>query len=585
MIHVSAIVRKCMQPLLWLHSFLLLTMFGLCSTSAGAEPVDRIRLNQIGYLPLAPKLAVVPDGGGAEFWLVDVTSGTEVLRGPLGRAQRWDAAGETVRTADFSAFTKPGRYQVRVSTFADSMPFDIRDNIYDDLLKASIKAFYFNRASVGLEERFAGIYSRPAGHPDTLVYIHPQAASGERPANTVVASPKGWYDAGDYNKYVVNSGITLYTLLKALEDHTDYFQNLTLNVPESASPLPDLLAEILWNLDWLETMQDPFDGGVYHKLSTLRFSDAVMPHTLMQPRFMMPKSTAATLNYAAVMAMAARVLKPWRQLLPGRLDRYNQAALAAWQWAEVNPRRQYLQPDGVNTGLYAQVNEDWLDERLWAATELYLTTGDKRFLKRIALPASLQVPYWAEVDALAIYSLLGAERTPRKLRRQALTLLTQAADEILRHYEQSGYRVPLVNDDFVWGSNAVAMNKALLLLYAERMDGSREYRVAARALLDYILGRNPVGYSYVTGYGSRSPMQPHHRISAADDITRPVPGFLVGGPQAGAPDGCEYPSPLPARSWLDDWCSYSTNEVAINWNAPLVYVVAALRTETAPERK
>lgn len=582
MIRVSTTVRKRIQIRLWLKGFLLLTVFGISSTGVAAEPPDRIRLNQIGYLPQAPKLAVVPDGGGAEFWLVDVASGTEVLRGPLGRAQRWEEAGETVKIADFSAFSKPGRYQLRVSHLADSMPFDIRDNIYDDLLKASIKAFYFNRASVGLEQRHAGIYSRPAGHPDTLVYIHPQAASRERPANSVVASPGGWYDAGDYNKYVVNSGITLYTLLKALEDHQDYFQNLSLNIPESANPLPDLLAEILWNLDWLETMQDPFDGGVYHKLSTLRFSDAVMPHTLMQPRFMMPKSTAATLNYAAVMAMAARVLKPWQQLLPGRLERYSQTALQAWHWAEANPRVQYLQPDGVNTGLYAQVNEDWQDERLWAATQLYLATGNKRFLKRIELPSTLQVPWWAEVDALAIYSLLDAEKTPRKLRSQALTLLTQTADEIMRHYEQSGYRVPMAKDDFVWGSNAVAMNKALLLLHADRLDGSREYRAAARALLDYILGRNPVGYSYVTGYGSRSPMQPHHRISAADSITRPVPGFLVGGPQPGAQDECEYPSSLPARSWLDDWCSYSTNEVAINWNAPLVYVVAALRAEAAP---
>ncbi len=74
-------------------------------------------------------------------------------------------------------------------------------------------------------------------------------------------------------------------------------------------------------------------------------------------------------------------------------------------------------------------------------------------------------------------------------------------------------------------------------------------------------------------------MFPHHRISAADGIVAPIPGMLVGGPHSGRQDGCSYAHLEPARSYLDDWCSFSTNEVTINWNAPLVYVLGALLSE------
>jgi endoglucanase len=135
--------------------------------------------------------------------------------------------------------------------------------------------------------------------------------------------------------------------------------------------------------------------------------------------------------------------------------------------------------------------------------------------------------------------------------------------------------------DFVWGSNAVALNQAMMLIQGFRLNGRREYLDAAQSLLDYVLGRNAVGQSFVTGFGLLQPMHPHHRISEADGIAEPAPGMLIGGPaplQIDAQD-CKvpYPSRLPAKSYLDNVCSYTTSEVAINWNAPLVYVAGALQ--------
>ncbi len=545
--------------------------------AASDDRLPPIHVNQLGFAAESPKIAVVPAAAGADFWLVDASSNKEVLRGPLTTARTWDMAEQSVRLADFSAFEKPGRYFVRAEGAADSPAFRIGDGVLDEALKASVKAYYFNRTGAGLEERHAGEFARPPAHPDTIVYIHEAAASEQRPAGTVVSAPKGWYDAGDYNKYVVNSGITMFTLLRALQDFESTFATMELNIPESGNRLPDLLDEILWNMDWLELMQDPDDGGVYHKLTEQRFSAAVMPHLLNAPRYMMPKTTAATLDFAAMMAMAARVLQPYAPHLSGRLERYRNASARAWQWAEKNPEVLYQQPEDVNTGTYARPGEDLQDEWLWAASEMYALTGKRAFLKRATLPQSASVPEWADVGTLGLYTLAEADRVPSKIKAEARRLVIAAADTMVDEWRASAYQVPMVKRDFVWGSNAVAMNKAMVLLMADRLASKADYRSAAQGLLDYLVGRNPTGYSYLTGYGSNTLKDTHHRVSYADDVEEPVPGFLAGGPHPGWQDECEYPSRAPARSFLDDWCSYSTNEVAINWNAPLIYVLAAFR--------
>jgi endoglucanase len=135
--------------------------------------------------------------------------------------------------------------------------------------------------------------------------------------------------------------------------------------------------------------------------------------------------------------------------------------------------------------------------------------------------------------------------------------------------------------DMVWGSNAVVLNQALVLLQGHWLTGRRDFLDAAQSQFDYILGRNPLGVSFVTGYGVRTPMHIHHRPSEADGIDEPVPGLLSGGPNPGRQDArdCKVPyaSSVPALAWLDDNCSYASNEIAINWNAPLVYVSAALQ--------
>ncbi len=538
-----------------------------------------IKVNQIGFYPDSPKIAIIPGSDEGEFYIIDAITDEVVYTGEVKNTSVWIHSGETVMIADFTDFTTPGKYYVLHPTVGISYNFKIEDKVHRNLHKAALRAYYYNRASIDLKKIHAGKWHRPAGHPDTVVYVHESAATPERPAGYVISSPKGWYDAGDFNKYIVNSGISTYTLLAAYEHFPEYYNDLYLNIPESANQISDILDEARWNLNWMLTMQDPNDGGVYHKLTHLQFQTIMMPHEVTADRYVVMKSTGATLNFAAVMATAARVYEKYD---PEFAQAALEAAEYAWEWAVENPEIYYVQPPDVRTGQYG--DDDFSDEFDWAAAELYITTGnDEYWNARNFHEIDVGIPVWQYVRPLAWVSLLHHRDN-----------LTDAADielieqriidqgnELLEEYNTSAYNISMGlynDDDFVWGSNGMAGNHSVMLLQAYRLTKDESYLNTAQANLDYLLGRNATGYSFVTGFGSSTPMHPHHRASAADERNiEPVPGFLVGGPYAGHQDQCSwYPSTLPALSYRDDWCSYTTNEVTINWNAPLVYIIGAI---------
>ena len=551
-----------------------------------AVDTTTIQLNQVGYLPGGAKWAVLRDVKAESFAIVDADNGREVFRGPLGAAQPWAPAQETLRLADFSALRAPGRYRLQVAGVAPSVPFVVAADAYAAVNAAALKFFYFNRASIALDAAHAGLWARPAGHPDDRVFVHASAAGPGRPEGTVISAPKGWYDAGDYNKYIVNSGISVYTLLAAYEHYPAFFRAQQLNIPESGNGLPDILDEALWNLEWMLAMQDPADGGVYHKLTDKGFDGIVLPHQAVHDRYVVMKATAATLDFAAVMAQAARVYAPFEAQRPGLSARMLDASKRAWQWAQAHPAVIYQQPADIHTGGYD--DKQVADEFAWAAAELFVTTRDERFwqaFRQIAPP--IAVPGWPDVGALAWTTLAQhRDRLAVADRHWVEAQVTTLADKFATRWQASPYRVAMQSEDFIWGSNAVALNQALMLIQGYRLGGDRRMLDAAQSALDLVLGRHPTGYAMVTGFGTKSPLHPHHRPSGAMPQLPPVPGMIVGGPNPGSGDDCPtpYPSKAPAKAFQDALCSYTTNEIAINWNAPLVYVSAALQALTPVEK-
>ncbi|PYR87760.1 MAG: cellulase, partial [Acidobacteria bacterium] len=314
----------------------ILPLVLLASPGVPPPSVEAIRLNQVGFYPDAPKIACVVVETGATFYVLTADLRDTAFTGLLGPRRVTARSTDTTRAADFSALRTPGQYVVVVPGLGVSYPFAIRPRVHEELVRAALKAFYFQRASLALEPRYADRWSRAAGHPDTQVLVHPSAASAGRPPGTVISSPGGWYDAGDYNKYIVNSGITVATLLSLYEDFPEYVRAPHVDIPESGDAVPDLVHEALWNLRWMLTMQDPSDGGVYHKLTEPRFEGFVGPAEARSPRYVVQKSTAAALDFAAVMAQGARVLRPFEGM-PGLPDSALTAAIRAWNWARRHP--------------------------------------------------------------------------------------------------------------------------------------------------------------------------------------------------------------------------------------------------------
>ncbi|RYY53487.1 MAG: cellulase, partial [Chitinophagaceae bacterium] len=553
-----------------------------------------VRLNQVGFLPKAQKLAVITVVTTVDSFVVMDQQQRVVYRGTLSPEKKSEWSPLKTRVADFTSFSSPGVYTISIKGLAASWPFTIGDKVYDTISKAVIRGFYFQRSDMALPETFAGKWARPAGHADTEVLVHPSAAGPGRPAGTKITSPGGWYDAGDYNKYIVNSGITMGTLLSAYEDFPGYYRNLELGIPETGNGIPDLLDEVLYNLRWMLTMQDPADGGVYHKCTNAAFDGMVMPGEGRAPRYVVQKSTAAALDFAAVTAQSARVFAGYKQVLPGLADSCLEASAKAWKWAVKNPALMYDQDKmnreftpPVSTGGYGdnRVEDEWF----WAAVELYISTGDKIYQPVVArhLNDAVTVPSWGTVATLGVYSLL---RSPGGKQPAGLDLsvlkknMRTTADTFLARKERNAFHTVMGQSlrDFIWGSNAVAANQGILLVNVYRMTGDRRYLDGAISNLDYLLGRNATGYSFVTGIGSKTPMFPHHRPSVADRVEEPVPGLLVGGPNPGRQDKCDYAETDPETAYSDVSCSYASNEIAINWNAPIVYLANAIQAIGIP---
>ena len=537
---------------------------------------ETILVNQAGYLPEATKVALLRADADI-FELIDVTTGRNVYAAQPGEPQYWDLSGDTVRPADFSAFSKPGTYRICLEgTDVCSAPFRIGDDVYSEITRGAVRSYYLNRSGIEITEGFGGKWARAAGHPDTAVIIHTSAASAGRPAGTVISSPGGWYDAGDYNKYIVNSSITNYTLLLFYQMFPEYCRSLNLNIPESNNDIPDLVDELLWNLRWYLTMQDPADGGVYHKLTNLFFCGFVMPDQATDPRYVVMKSTAATLDFAAVTAMAYRVFandpsEELRTLATTCLE----ASDKAMKWAEAHPDIIYIQPADVSTGAYGDGNLS--DELFWAKAETSLAHGTVPGPGFIA-GVSAVTPSWNQSATLGLISLaLSGDESFAGLRDEASRLLTSYADELVNNSLNCPYRISL--DSFAWGSTSDVANQAMIKIVAMKLTDSVRYLPSVQADLNWLLGTNPTGYCFVTGFGTLSPMHIHHRPSGADGVPEPVPGFLVGGPNTVVMNDCQPPverSTFPAKSYSDAECSYSTNEIAINWNAPLVFLLGAM---------
>jgi endoglucanase len=548
--------------------------------AATAAPTIEIKVDQVGYLPDGPKIAfVVSKTPATAFTVRRAGDGGVAFEGKLAAPVTDADSGDAVQAADFTTLTKSGAYVLDVTGVGRSWDFAIGPDVFVRPFSLALRSFYGQRCgtAVDLGHEFPG-YSHAACHLEGGYH----ASSGK----TGPGSPTGgWHDAGDYGRYVVNSGLTTGTLLWTYELFGKRVSKLKLDLPESGNGTPDLLNEVRWILDWMLRMQDA-DGGVWHKQTSEAFCGFVMPEkdtltSLVVGTGKDPfKSSCATADFAAVMAIAARVYRPFDAAFSTKAL---EAARQAWTWLEAHPDVLFKNPAGISTGEYG--DRDCSDERLWAAAELGRTTGEEAylgyFLKQFAAArASIRPtgpPSWPSVAPMALwtYVLGGGKDTQAVAAIRADSLA--AADAIVERTARHGYRISMTSSDYVWGSNGVAANYGVQLLVADAMKHDPRYVQAAIDNLHYLLGRNTFSLSWVTQVGAHPFRHPHHRPSGADDKPEPWPGLLSGGPNRSRQDPAMQTlakDTPPARMYLDEEASYASNEIAINWNAPLVFLLA-----------
>lgn len=547
-----------------------------------------IRLNTIGYLPPAPKQASIA-AACTNFAVIRVADGATVFKGAVAGPALDADTQEQIYTADFSKVKQPGEYQLEVPGVGRSAPFSMAMDIYDKPFYLVMRGFYLWRCGTAVSTSYEGkSFAHAACHTNDawLDYV----GGG----HTQKDGTKGWHDAGDYNKYTVNAGVTVGSLFRAWEDFCPKLANLRLDLPESGGPLPDFLAEIKWELDWVLTMQAP-DGSVYHKLSTEKFCGFIPPESEATNRYFTPWGSEATADFVGMTAQAARIFRPYD---PAFADRCLNAARLSYRFLQAHPEYHQADQKGFSTGPY-EINEPnhrlngVPQNRLWAAAELWETTGSLEVLRDLedrirAVNGQVDIDFdWDEVKNLGLLTYLYSERPGRdpalvKLVRQNLLA---TADEIVRTARHNGYARPL-GSRYYWGDNGGVARQTILLMAADHLTGkpapanathgaellrhsprrpagASVYRATCLDALNHLFGRNYYGRSYVTGLGFRPPLHPHDRRDTGDYLENPWPGYLVGGPHPRATD------------WHDVQKDFRTNEIAINWNAALVYALAA----------
>lgn len=584
----------------------------LASTGAAAPPVA-LHLNQVGFLPNAAKHVIVATTATAPVaWSLRDARGTTVARGTAAPFVPDAASGDRVFDLDLSGVRAPGRYRLSVEG-ATARLVEVGARVYQPLAKAALNFFYQQRAGTPILAAHAGgaRWARPAGHEREIVGCF--AGIDERGTAWPGCALRldvtgGWYDAGDHGKYVVNGGIAAWTLVNAWEAAAapHPFPNGSAALPEAGNGVSDLLDEARWQMTFLLKMQVP-DGTVialprgrhgdrplpltrvdaggmaFHKVADRHWTALpTAPADDAEERLLYPPSTAATLNLAATAAQCARV---WHTIDAAFANRCLHAAERAYAAAQRLPDV-YAAQGFTGSGGYG--DQDLSDEFYWATAELYAATRRPALLRELTRrsaalsPANAdRAPDWSATAMPGTITLATAHGVPGDVRAAARDRVVALARRFAAEMDQTGYRIPFAGTAYAWGSNGALLNRGIVLALAARFTNAPALRDAAIATLDYVLGRNPLDQSYVSGFGAKPMTNPHHRYWAHQLDARypgPPPGALSGGANNTAmadPVSARLKGRCaPQRCWIDDARAYAVNEVAINWNAPLVWMVA-----------
>jgi endoglucanase len=542
-----------------------------------------VRVSQIGYRPHDRKLliATVPVD---HFTIVDHATDEIVYE---GQAESWgfdQDAQQEIYWGRFHSLTTPGTYRAILDTGDESYPFTISEDVYAAPIRLAARALYLQRSGIDIYDAENSGVDLEAGH------LTPAILWGDE-SSTPMDVSGGWYDAGDFGRYIPTGAFAVGQLLIGFSANPEFFADGSLNIPESGNGLPDLLDEIKWELDWMLRMQRE-DGAVYHKVTTRSFADfGTLPAEDTSQLFVFEVSSADTAYFSATLAHAARIFADYDAEYAATLL---SAAERAWTWLEQNPDQVPVggfQNPPVSEypmqGGYDFVGTEEIP-RMWAAAELFNTTGNSTYETAFAQyfeavsPQGRQAMSWANAYPMALYAYLTAENANANTWASVAEVFQAQAQQIFDVAFMSGYGVTL-NDsvpgfEYVWGSNQVALAHGLYLMMANELFPDLRYPHVALGQVQYILGVNPLAKAYISGIGADPMLHPHHNLSFRMQVA--VPGFITEGANSQGSGGDAALEALwevgvpAAMSYTDAWESWASNEPTIDANATFVALLA-----------
>jgi endoglucanase len=532
------------------------------------------RLNFLGYNPNSPKQIAIANPTGAALDLYFNASFQQTLN--AGPEQIWDASGEAIRLIDLSHLTTPGYYYLMQGPSMSNYLI-ITESPYDSLLDGLTRYFYYQRSSTPITPTNGGVWARNSGPAPGYDY----AGFSEVPNEYVGGEfPGGWFDGYDYSKYMPSTLFSIQHLLNTWQNFPTLFESRSLNLPESGNGIPDILDEARWGLNWVMLMQSPIDGAAYHRMTPYHFPGVLMPYDDDANRFVVNKSATASFGLAAVLAQASKVYRTYDSEFA---DSCLAKAVRAYQWGVSNSGA-YAFPNAGSFRTKEYLDNNSNDEHFMASVYLAIATqgAESYYIDQAILSyEDLMIPTWTDVNALGCFAALTQSSNIPQLASICESGVLKLADSLVLKANNNGFGIALNSNEFIRQSNALLSGIGNVLVYAYYLTQDETYFKAAQTHFDYVLGRNALGISFVTGFSFNYPAHPAHPTSEADGVVPPVPGIVVSGPNLGledVPGSCpsSYSTGFAATTWNDSFCSFATNESGIHLNASMLYLTASL---------
>jgi endoglucanase len=556
-----------------INVFLIASLFSQISLDK-----SYIRVDQFGYLPTATKFAIIAkadkgfnSGKGIDL---DISKKLELRNTTTnqleyeGLASLWNSGSVDAYSGDkgwwfnFTNFNKTGEYFIRSFKVGggsvDSHPFKISNDVYDDALRAAVNMFYYQRVN---QDKTAA-YASGIKWVDKAWYEGPnqeKAATYLKDNTKTKNISKGWFDAGDPNKYVTFAADPVHDLLNSYEQHTSMWDKFNLNIPESTNTIPDILDEVKWEIDWIKNMQDESSGGIHIKAGILNDGSYISPpSTDTRRRYYDVVCPSASAVGAGMLAHAAINFRKHNELSTYSADLITRAELA-WNYYENAPNKTLRCDNGeIEAGDADGPGEHYPIEHLaeanCAAIYLFALTGKQKYQDFIKANYQQARPWKAEdwgvyrgnqSSALMYYITLSnadPDVTKAIIDKKSSSQKSQGSVYQVNEIDNL-YRAKALYPN--WGSNSLMSRQGSdnmdFIAYNILPADHKKFRDRAQGIVNYMHGVNPLGICYLSNmyqYGAEfcADEMWHSWFGANTKYDNldgsnvgPAPGFLSGG--------------------------------------------------------